>query len=525
MAVNPREAEAGPACDGDVNEVPPRFGARRVAACPAVAAGAVSALSHCGGTDNQSARQFRWSSAHTVASGPGSMRNLARLALALIALLLAGCAELVDSDQQRLCRSVVPAFEPAGSRIEIGRTQVLSPSVETGQVLQMGYRLWAKDAPDAARPQRSGSIICSFAPAKTGARLQLVSISTDRGPIGPLRLHLLQRFWIDSGIAGISDPSPVAMLEGAPRLSRPVAIGLQHALSSLPLISIYALLATAYALIYGLIGRINLAFGELASLAGYGAFLGYVTAEPSAGAAGVMLAIAIGLFTAAMHGGALGRLVIAPLAGAPGQHILIATIGVAMVWQEGMRLTQGAGNRWLSPLINRPFGIAVAPDFTVTITAMAMVVVMVAACAAGALVVAMQRLRFGLHWRASADDPVAASMMGVDQRAILVVTCVVAAALAGLAGILTTLFYGGVGHSGGLMVGLKALMAAIIGGIGSVSGALAGAVLVGVAEAAWSTYFPIEFRDPVMFAGLVLVLWLRPAGLHGVADLPSAPRL
>jgi branched-subunit amino acid ABC-type transport system permease component len=85
------------------------------------------------------------------------------------------------------------------------------------------------------------------------------------------------------------------------------------------------------------------------------------------------------------------------------------------------------------------------------------------------------------------------------------------------------LHYGGVGYAGGLVVGLKALVAAIIGGIGSVNGALIGALLVGGMEALWSSVFPIEFRDPALFVALVLMLWLRPGGLYGTTELPSAP--
>ena len=114
-------------------------------------------------------------------------------------------------------------------------------------------------------------------------------------------------------------------------------------------------------------------------------------------------------------------------------------------------------------------------------------------------------------------------MLGIDQRAILVRTFVLAALLAGLGGVLMTLHYGGVGYAGGLVVGLKALVAAIIGGIGSVNGALIGALLVGGMEALWSSVFPIEFRDPALFVALVLMLWLRPGGLYGAPELPSAP--
>ncbi len=454
------------------------------------------------------------------------MRARAAILIAFLVAALAGCDALVDTDQRRLCRALVPALEPDGSLIEIEREQDLSASAAAGVVLRVSYRVQAPavlSASPGVKAERRSAIVCSFRPAGGGALPVLVAVATDRGAIGPLRLHLLQRYWIDTGLAARSDPAPILVIAGAPAVSRPVAIGMQHALSSLPVIAIYALLATAYSLIYGLVGRINLAFGDLSSLAGYGAFLGFSLVGDKAAAVAVAIALVAGLFTAAMHGTALGQLVIARLAQAPGQHILIATIGVSIFWQEAMRLTQGAGNRWISPLINRPIGIARTGDFTVTVTPMAVIVVVVAGVAASALVIAMRRLRFGLRWRASADDPIAAAMLGINQRAVLVRTFVLAALLAGLGGVLMTLHYGGVGYAGGLVVGLKALVAAIIGGIGSVNGALIGALLVGGMEALWSSVFPIEFRDPALFVALVLMLWLRPGGLYGAPELPSAP--
>ncbi len=449
------------------------------------------------------------------------MRNSGLLLLGSILLLLGGCADLIDSDQRRLCRSLLPAIERATTKFEIDRVDDLRVVASQGTAMRITYR----DASDGSNRTGERTLTCLFAPASGRTPPVLTAVVTSEGVLSPLRLHALQRFWIDNGFAAQADPTPIAMLNAAPTISKPVAIGLQHMLGSLPVIAIYALLATAYSLIYGLVGRINLAFGDLSSLAGYGAFLGFATIGDTSIRLALLTALAAGLFTAALHGGALGRLVVAPLAREPGQHILIATIGVSIFWQEAMRLTQGAGNRWISPLMNRPIGVARAEGFTVTVTPMALVVAFVAAIAALALVFAMRRLRFGLLWRASADDPVAAAMFGVDARRILVRTMIVAALLSGLGGVLTTFYYGGIGYSGGLIVGLKALIAAIVGGIGSIHGALIGAVLVGLAETVWSGLFPIEYRDPALFVALVLVLWLKPAGLYGYDQFPNGPRL
>jgi branched-chain amino acid transport system permease protein len=440
--------------------------------------------------------------------------------LVWLTVSLGSCSEFADSEAQRLCRSILPALYDPGTRFDVVDTERLARSDPAAPVLVVRYTVQAAPTAAARRPsldQRIRALTCSFAATTGNAQPRLVALATDRTALGPARLYMIQKYWIDSGAVIGADPAPIAVARFAPTVPRPVAVGLQQVLSALPSIAIYALLAAAYSLVYGLVGRINLAFGDLASLAGYGAFLGFSMIGDSYPLLAVTLALLLGLLTAAIHGGVLGHAVLARLVQAPGQHVLIATIGISIAWQEAMRLTQGAGNRWLSPLINRPTGIAKADDFIVTVTPMALIVAGIAAAVACALVYAMRMSRFGLTWRASADDPVAAAMFGIDPRRTLVLTMLLAAALSGLCGVLTTLFYGGVGYAGGLVTGLKALIAAIAGGIGSIHGALIGGLLLGLAETIWSAVFPIEYREPAIFLGLAAMLWLRPGGLFGNA--------
>lgn len=450
------------------------------------------------------------------------MRGIGLVLVALASLLLGACGGLVDSEARRLCRSLLPALHDGGTGFDIIDTYELPASRPSAPVLAVRYRAvqTAAAAPrgPAVQDRRERTLTCSFLVSSPGAQPKLVSVANGFNALGPVRLHLLQKYWIESGRAAQSDPEPIAMARVVVPLPRVLAIALQQAVSALPSIAIYALLATAYSLIYGLVGRINLAFGDLASLAGYGAFLGFSAIGALHPVWAIVLAMVFGLFTAALHGGALGQAVLTRIVHAPGQHVLIATIGMSIVWQEAMRLTQGAGNRWLSPLMNRPIGIARAGDFIVTVTPMALAVAAAAGLVAIGIVQGMRKSRFGLAWRASADDPVAAAMLGIDQNRTLLRTMLLAALLSGLCGILTTLFYGGVGYAGGLITGLKALIAAIAGGIGSVPGALIGGLLLGIAETAWSGVFQIEYRDPAIFIGLAVLLWLRPGGLFGDGD-------
>ena len=446
------------------------------------------------------------------------MRICIAVLLGMISVLVSGCSAFVDSDEQRLCRSLLPALNADTSRFELVNVEATTNPATRESTINIVYIVTTEPSQMPASEPALRSLACLFGSGRTRGSPELINVITEHGPLAPLRLHVLQRHWIDAGLAAIADPAPINMLSRAPRLPHAVAAGLQQLLASLPTVAVYALLATAYSLIYGLVGRINLAFGDLSSLAGYGAFLGFSMIADGYVAAAVAVAAVAGFFTAAMHGGVLGRYVIAPLASGPGQHILIATIGISIVWQEAMRLAQGSGNRWLSPMLNRPLGVARADDFIVTVTPMTLAVAGIAAAAATCVVVIMRRSRFGLRWRACADDQVAAELFGINRTSVLVRTMVLAALLSGLGGILTTFYYGGVGYAGGLVIGLKALIAAIVGGIGSVHGALLGGLLLGLAETAWSGIFSIEYRDPAIFVGLAIVLWARPAGLFGDAQ-------
>ncbi len=131
----------------------------------------------------------------------------------------------------------------------------------------------------------------------------------------------------------------------------------------------------------------------------------------------------------------------------------------------------------------------------------------------------MRRSAFGRQWRAVADDPRAAALLGVDERRVHARALTLAAALAGLAGVIVTALHGGMGFSGGFALGLKALIAAILGGVGSIGGAALGGLAIAAFEAGWAALMPIEPRDGVVYALLVLVLVMRPGGFFGWRDL------
>ena len=390
-----------------------------------------------------------------------------------------------------------------------------------GDGVRVEYRARVPDG-----PSRNRFLECRFSGGSRASpdRGALIGVTTEAGPLGELRLQLLRRFWLEAEGAA-ADPEPVPGASLSPQVPRALAVGLQHLLFALPPVSIYALLAAAYSLVYGLVGRINLAFGELAAVSGYAAFLGFAIAGARSGVAvPLVLALVLALGAGLAYGVATGRLVFAPLMRQTGQRVLIGTIALAIVLQEGLRLAQGSRLKWVQPMLNAPYAIARAGDFVVTVTPMALMAAALCLCAALGLLALMRWSRFGRAWRACADDALAAELFGVDRGRVLLATFALASALAGLAGYVMTVYYGTVGYAGGIVLGLKALLAAVAGGIGSVPGAFLGGLLLGCAEALWSALFPIEFRDLAIFILLVVLLVVRPSGLFGFAEpLPRKP--
>ena len=290
------------------------------------------------------------------------------------------------------------------------------------------------------------------------------------------------------------------------------------ALDGLPLSAIYALLAAAYSLVYGLIGRINFAFGQLAAAGGYAAAM---TALAFSGLGPAPLLAAAFLIAAAVAAGwgfASARAVFIPLRHARGQQALVATVGLALFLEELLRLAQGDRTSWMTPQLNQPFALARSGDFIAVATPMAFVASAVALGAGLGLVVIFRWTRMGREWRAYADDPLAAEMLGVSPAATTARAFVLSGALAGLAGATMTAAYGAVGYGLSATLTLKALAAAVVGGIGSLPGAFLGGLVIGVVEVGWSALFPINDRDLAVYALLVIFIALRPTGLVGTRD-------
>ena len=446
---------------------------------------------------------------------PRVSRSASILLIFSLVALLTGCAPLLEADQARLCRMALPAIEPPDATITI---KLQTPFAD-GKGLRVDYVAGLPGETPGAHYAE-----CRFRePGRPRRSQDLTAIDTDRGPLDPYQVSILIKFWLATPEARADDPEPLAGAQQAWRGPRPVIYGIQQAINGVPLAAIYALLAAAYSLVYGLVGRINLAFGELAAAGGYAASLGVLLAAAFAPWGPVALGLVLATTTAVAFGVASGRLVFAPLHRATGQQALVAAVGLSLFLQEFLRLAQGGKLRWINPILNEPFAVARAGDFVAAATPIALLVGGFALVAAAGLLFAMKATRFGKQWRAYADDPLAAELFGIDPKAIFAKTFAIASAMAGLSGFVMTIFYGGVGYGASTALGLKALIAAILGGIGSVPGAFLGGLIIGGFEALWSAIFPIDYRDVAVYCLLAGVLILRPGGIMNLGAY-SSPR-
>lgn len=293
---------------------------------------------------------------------------------------------------------------------------------------------------------------------------------------------------------------------------------LQQGLNGLFLATLYAVLATAYALLQGITNRIILSFGDIATFGAFAAvsvavwamlqgFNGVFILLPALGAA----ALATSALGRASHAGIFG-----PVAASTGQTVMITSIGLSIVLQELLRIQSAGRDLWLPPLFDASLPL-LDGAFPVRIGFTQLATAGISWLALVLLHLAMRRSAAGRQWRAVAQNARLAALCGVSADRVFGWTFAVASGFAGLAGAILAVTYGGVSFAMGLMLGFKAMFASIIGGFGTLSGAIVGGLFLAGLEVAWTAVFPASYRDVVVFAIIIMVLVLKPEGLAGHA--------
>jgi branched-chain amino acid transport system permease protein len=285
----------------------------------------------------------------------------------------------------------------------------------------------------------------------------------------------------------------------------------QHFLTGLSVGAIYALIALGYTMVFGVLQLINFAHGDIVMV---GAFVAYYLAKWTGAAASwpfALLALVVSMAVCAGLGFVIERLAYRPLRGQSRITALITAIGISLLLENGGQLVFGAEPRrplWTPSLEPLHLGGA-------TVQPLEMITLLMALLIMAGLQYIVFRTKFGLAMRAVAHDPKVASLMGIPVDRVISLTFMLGSALAAAAGLLYSLTYPKIDPFMGLQPGLKAFVAAVLGGIGNVPGAMAGGLVLGLSEEFVAGYLSSGLRDAFAFALLIGVLLFRPTGLFG----------
>jgi branched-chain amino acid transport system permease protein len=289
---------------------------------------------------------------------------------------------------------------------------------------------------------------------------------------------------------------------------------LQQLINGLTLGSIYGLIAIGYTMVYGIIGMINFAHGDIFMVGSFIALTTFLILTTVVGFAFLPVVLLIVLIIAAW-GWTVERIAYRPLRGSFRLAPLITAIGMSIVLQNFVQITQGARVKPLPPQIQG--GITLIPGVQLSYMQIIIIVTTVALMTAFTLLIT--RTALGRAQRACEQDQKMASLLGVNVDRTISLTFVMGASLASVAGLMFMLLYGVIDFYIGFLAGVKAFTAAVLGGIGSLPGAMLGGLLIGLIEVFWSGYFSVEYKDVAAFSILAIVLIFLPSGLLGKPEV------
>ena len=269
--------------------------------------------------------------------------------------------------------------------------------------------------------------------------------------------------------------------------------------------SVYALVALGYSLVYGIILLLNFAHGDIIMVGAYTAFYAMTAFHLHP-----ILSVVLAVVTSTLLGVVIEKVAYTPLRSAPRLSLLITAIGISFLLENGAQLLFGADTKSMDTLVpgNASFG-------SVTISYTAILTIIVAVIAMVALTLLVQKTKLGKAMRAVSEDMGAAQLMGISLNKTISFTFAVGSALAGIGSVLYLCAYSQASPTMGSMLGLKAFVAAVLGGIGSIPGAMIGGFAIGLLEALVAAVGLSVWKDAVVFAILIVVLLVKPSGIMG----------
>ena len=300
-----------------------------------------------------------------------------------------------------------------------------------------------------------------------------------------------------------------------------MAYFLQQLINGLTLGSIYGLIAIGYTMVYGIVGMINFAHGDVFMVGAFIALIAIVglglTAATPIGLllAALLLVLVVSMALTAVWGWTIERVAYRPLRQSFRLAPLITAIGMSIVLSNFVQIAQGARVKPLPPVVTGGWQILEQGGFTVSLSNIQILIIVTTVVLMAGFTWLISRTALGRAQRACEQDMKMASLLGIDVDRTISITFVMGAGLAAVAGLMYLLYYGVIDFYIGFIAGVKAFTAAVLGGIGSLPGAMLGGLVIGLIETFWSGYFSVQYKDVAAFSILALVLILMPTGLLG----------
>ena len=298
---------------------------------------------------------------------------------------------------------------------------------------------------------------------------------------------------------------------------------LQQLINGFTLGSIYGLIAIGYTMVFGIIGMVNFAHGDVFMMSTFIALIFLLALSQFLGvtslAVALFIVLILGMLLTSLWAWVIERTAYRPLRGSFRLAPLISAIGMSIFLSNLVQVTQGPRNKPVPSMLSDVIILSEGASYTVAVSYKQILIVVVTAVLLAAFWYVVQKTSLGRAQRACEQDRKMAALLGVDVDRTVSITFVLGAALAAVAGVLYLVQYGVVNFADGFVPGVKAFTAAVLGGIGSLPGAVLGGLLIGLIETLWSAYFSIDYKDVAAFSILAVTLIFMPSGLLGRPEI------
>ncbi|MGD0187265.1 MAG: branched-chain amino acid ABC transporter permease LivH [Roseiarcus sp.] len=297
---------------------------------------------------------------------------------------------------------------------------------------------------------------------------------------------------------------------------------IQQLINGLTLGSVYGLIAIGYTMVYGIIGMINFAHGDVFMLSAFIALLVFLVLTQVFGITSLPVAFLVvlvaGMVLTSVWNWTIERIAYRPLRGSFRLAPLISAIGMSTFLSNFVQVAQGPRNKPVPPMFTDLIHLGGA-GHDITLQYRQIVIVAITGLLLFGFWWLVQKTALGRAQRACEQDMKMAALIGVDVNQTISITFVIGAALAAVAGAMYMMYYGVVNFSDGFLPGVKAFTAAVLGGIGSLPGAVLGGLMIGLIEVMWAAYFSSDYKDVAAFSILAITLIFMPSGILGRPEI------